>query len=76
MHYRSVTASHPAFPIFMTALGAMPALSNGAQVDLWGSPDPISICVLNINHSQTRKSRVTSMSENMVAGVDKVWRLR
>ena len=31
--------------------------SNGASVDLWGSDDPVCVCVLNVNHSQTRKSR-------------------
>ena len=72
VHYQSVTMSHPALPIFVTLLGAMPAMSNGVKVNLWGKADPLALVVLNINHSQSRKSRVTGMCEQMVRGVDKV----
>ena len=64
--------SHPAMPIFVTLLGAMPALSNGIKVNLWGKSDPLAMVVLNINHSQTRKSRATGMCEQLVRQVDKV----
>ena len=36
----SVQSSHPAFPIFAYLLGVIPMLSNGASVNLWGSPGP------------------------------------
>ena len=70
IHLQSVVMAHPSFPIFMTALGCMPSLSNGATVDLWGSDDPISMAVLNVNHSQTRKSRLTGLAEKMHNPVD------
>ena len=57
VHYSSVKMAHPSFPIFMYYLGMMPMTSNGASVDLWGSDDPVCVCVLNVNHSETRKSR-------------------
>jgi hypothetical protein len=71
MRYQSVKMSHPPFPIFMYSLGNMPVLSNGMTVNLWGSKDPLCLPVLNINHSQTRKSRLTSYSEGLVAHVDR-----
>lgn len=64
--------AHPPFPVFMTALGMMPALSNGAKVNLWGSADPIAMVVFNINHSQTRKSRLCGLAESAASKVDQV----
>ena len=69
---RSIKMSHPAFPIFMYDIGLMLAMSNGATVDIWGTPDPIALCVLNVNHSQTRKSRLTGDAEAYTAVIDKV----
>ena len=54
---KGVVNSHPAMPIFMYYLGLLPVASNGASVELSASPDPLCLCVLNVNHSQTRKSR-------------------
>ena len=50
----SAKASHPEFPIFCTALGCMPALANGATVNLWGSDEPLSVSIFNVNYPQTR----------------------
>ena len=61
--YQGVRAAHPPFPIYMYTLGLMPALSNGARVVLWGTPDPVCFPVLNVNHSQSRKSRLTALAE-------------
>ena len=36
IRYLSVQSAHPEFPIFCTALGCMPALANGATVNLLG----------------------------------------
>lgn len=70
IEYLAVKSSHPALPIFTCALGTLPALSNGLLVDLWGQPDPLCIPMQNVNHSQTRKSRLTSLSENMIGVAD------
>ena len=72
MRYQSVKMSHPDFPIFCNALAILPAMSNGIKVNLWGSPDPLCIVMTNINHSQTRKSRLTSLVESLVGPVDEV----
>ena len=64
---KGINSSHPSFPIFMYQLGLMPMASNGAAINLWGSPDPVCLCVLNVNHSQTRKSRLTGEAE-MLSG--------
>eukprot|EP00972_Heterocapsa_arctica_P038791 5716536-Heterocapsa_arctica.AAC.1 len=48
----------------------MPAVSNGSSIQLWGSSDPICVCVLNVNHSQTRKSRLTGQAEALCGCVD------
>jgi hypothetical protein len=72
MHYQSVKMAHPSFPIFMYSLGSTPVLSNGATVNMWGSPHPLCLVVLNINHSQTRMSRLTSLSESLVSEADKL----
>ena len=53
----SVGMAHPPLPIFAYYLGALPMASNGASVELWGAADPICLCILNVNHSQKRKSR-------------------
>ena len=52
-HY-SVLYSHPEFPIFCTALATMPAMGNGATINLWGDADPLVLPVFNLNFSQTR----------------------
>ena len=54
MQLQVVFNRHPSFPIFMYGIGCMPALSNGAQVELWGKADPLALAVLNVNQSQTR----------------------
>ena len=54
VRFLSVQASHPEFPIFCTAIGCMPALANGATVNLWGSEEPLSVSIFNANYSQTR----------------------
>ena len=56
VRFLSVKASHPEFPIFCTAIGCMPALANGATVNLWGSEEPLSVSIFNANYSQTRTS--------------------
>lgn len=70
VHLRSVEMSHPALPIFAYYLGMLPMTSNGACVELWGSPDPVCLCILNVNHSQTRKSRLTSQAESLSSYID------
>ncbi len=70
-HLMSVKSSHPSFPIFTNALGSMPMLSNGAKVNLWGTEDPVFMAVLNVNHSRSRKSRLTSTNEFLAASVDR-----
>ena len=67
---QAVMMSHPHFPIFMTALGCMPSLSNGATVRLWGSDDPNPVCDINVNSSQTRKSRLIGLAEKLHSHVD------
>ena len=47
-------ASHPEFPTFLVALATLPCLANGATVDLWGKPEPLSVSMHNVNYSQTR----------------------
>ena len=54
VRFLSVKASHPEFPIFCTAIGCMPALANGATVNLWGNEEPLSVSIFNANYSQTR----------------------
>ena len=54
VRFLSVQASHPEFPIFCTAIGCMPALANGATVNLWGAEEPLSVSIFNVNYSQTR----------------------
>ena len=68
--YQGVRSAHPPFPIFMYQLSLMPVLSNGAMINLWGKPDPLCIVMVNSNHSQSRKSRLTGMAENAVGHVD------
>lgn len=70
MEHLSVKNSHPALPIFLTHLGMLPAMSNGATIELWGSNDPLCMVVLNVNHSQSRKSRLCGMAEGSAAVVD------
>ena len=70
VHYQAAQWAHPSFPVFLTGLGMMPALSNGARVNLWGSPDPLAVVVLNVNHSQTRKSRLGALAEAAASHVD------
>ena len=65
-----VTMTHPQLPIFAYRLGALPMASNGARVNLWGSPDPLCLCTLNVNHIQTRKSPLTALAESLAAAVD------
>ena len=72
VHLAGVEMSHPPLPIFAYYLGLLPVASNGAMVSLWGSPDPLCICLLNVNHSQTRKSRLTAQAESMCARIDEV----
>ena len=50
----AVKASHPEFPTFCTALAAIPALANGATVNLLGKQEPLSVSMFNVNYSQTR----------------------
>ena len=45
-------------------------MSNGAGVELWDQADPVCLCVLNVNHSQTRKSRLTGQAETLSALID------
>ena len=70
VHWLSVDNSHPPLPIFAYFLGMLPSASNGARVVIWNSPDPVCMCVLNVNHSQTRKSRLTAQAELVSAMVD------
>jgi hypothetical protein len=70
VHMVAVGMAHPPLPIFMYYLGMMPMASNGARVELWGSPDPMAMCVLNVNHSQTRKSRLTGQAERLSGFID------
>ena len=56
IRYLSVQSAHPEFPIFCAALGCMPALGNGATVNLWGADEPLSVSIFNANYSQTRTS--------------------
>jgi len=69
MHMRGLQWAHPCFPIFMYGLGIMPALSNGAKVNLWGHPDSLAMVVLNINHSQTRTAQDTLLGFPMLSSV-------
>ena len=69
-HISSVKMAHPAMPIFMYNLALLPAMSNGATVNIWGSADPVALAVLNVNHSQTRKSRLTSDAEAYTRAID------
>ena len=66
----SALNSHPEFPIFATALATMPALGNGITVNLWGEEEPLSMTLLNVNYSQTRRSRLGKRSEKMNRAVD------
>ena len=70
MHYVSVRIAHPSFPIFMNILGCLPMCANGLKINLWGSSDPFAMAVVNVNHSQTRKSRLTAMSESLASTCD------
>ena len=72
MRYQGVKMSHPDFPIFSYSLGALPCMSNGIRVNLWGTPDPLCIAMTNINHSQTRKSRLNALSESLIGPVDEL----
>ena len=54
IRFLSAKASPPEFPIFCTAIGCMPALANGATVNLWGAEEPLSVSIFNVNYSQTR----------------------
>ena len=55
-----VCKSHPAFPIFVTALSTMPSLANGISIRLWSTKGskskgaPVVMPVFNGNYSQTR----------------------
>jgi hypothetical protein len=70
IHIQSTRMSHPPFPIFCYALGCTPALSNGALLKMFDSFDPIACTFLNVNHSQTRKSRLTALAEKMLTQAD------
>ena len=70
VHIKSVINSHPPLPIFMYYLGLLPMASNGATVELWNSPDPLCLAIMNVNHSQTRKSRLTSEAEALSGLID------
>ena len=72
VHLAGVEMSHPPLPIFAYCLGLLPVASNGAMVSLRGSPDPLCTCLLNVNHSQARKSRLTAQAESMCARIDEV----
>ena len=65
-----IADSHPPFPIFMYMLGLLPMCSNGAGVGIWGKAEPCCLCILNVNHSQTRKSRLTSLAESVASNID------
>ena len=56
-----VCKSHPAFPIFATALSTMPSLANGISIRLWSAKKdtkskgtPVVMPCFNGNYSQTR----------------------
>ena len=66
----SIGTAHPPFPIFSYFLGVLPMVSNGATVQLWSKPDPLCLCILNVNHSQTRKSRLTALAESVACLID------
>ena len=66
----SARLSHPPVPIFMYLLAALGTLSNGASINVWGSPMPIAIWVLNVNYSQTRKSQLTALMESLCSKAD------
>jgi len=69
-HLQAVRFSHPPFPVFSYLLASCIPLSNGSLIKLWGNWSPVSLWVLNVNYSQTRKSCLTTMAENMVGPVD------
>ena len=81
MHIQSVRMSHPPFPIFCYGLASTAALSNGALLKIFDSYDPVGCVILNVNHSQTRKSRLTAFAEKLlmqedtvtVARLNKIW---
>ena len=66
----SARLSHPPVPIFMYLLAALGTLSTGASINVWGSPMPIAIWVLNVNYSQTRKSQLTALMESLCSKAD------
>ena len=48
----------------MVLLGALPALCNGAKIQLWaGRPTPLMAIVLQVAAAQKGKSRLTSLVE-------------
>ena len=51
-----VQSTHPEFPIVCTTHGRMPALADGANANLWGADELMSVSVFNVNYSQTRTS--------------------
>ena len=66
----ALQSSHPEFPIFAYLLGVIPMASSGMKIDLWGKEEPLCLCILNVNHSQTRKSRLTALAEAVATLVD------
>ena len=71
VHVQSVRKSHPGLPIFMNALAGTVLASNGAMLQLWGCAMPISVWVVNVNYSQTRKSGLGAIAEVYASAVDK-----
>ena len=65
-HLQAVRFSHPPFPVFSYLLASCIPLSHGSLIKLWGNWSPVSLCVLNVNYSQTRKSCLTFMAEHIV----------
>ena len=73
VHVQSVRKSHAAFPIFMNALAILAGLvvaSNGAMLRLWGATMPLALWVVNLNHSQTRKSGLSAIAEVYAPAAD------
>ena len=71
---QAIRLSHPPLPIFLYLLGCCVMLGNGASVCLWGGVAPITLWILNINYSQTRKSGLNSLCEKMTFVIDKLIR--
>ena len=61
------------FSCLCMVTGAMPALSNGASVQLWSQkPTPLACVMLQVAHAQKGKSRLWAVVEEMLDTCDDV----